>query len=77
MDAATIRLLLSDAGILGEKQKVSALLCEGSWGPLLPSQTTTSWNIAKFFSIFLSVLRVFSEVSSIGRLRVPKNSDCS
>jgi hypothetical protein len=35
MDSATIRLLLSDAGILGEKQKVSALLCEGSWGRAL------------------------------------------
>jgi DNA polymerase III delta prime subunit len=35
MDASTIRLLLSEAGILGEKQKVSALLSEGSWGRAL------------------------------------------
>jgi len=35
MDAPTIRLLLSEAGILGEKQKVSALLSEGSWGRAL------------------------------------------
>jgi DNA polymerase III subunit delta' len=35
MDSSTIRLLLSDAGILGEKQKISALLCEGSWGRAL------------------------------------------
>jgi hypothetical protein len=32
MPVETIRALLSDAGVLGEKQKVSALLSEGSWG---------------------------------------------
>lgn len=35
MGTETIRQLLSDSGILGEKQKVSALLCGGSWGRAL------------------------------------------
>ena len=39
MDATTIRQFLSEAAILGEKQKVSALLCEGSWGRALALAT--------------------------------------